>query len=201
MRGSHILLTALLGAWSGLAALGGGWIGSRTTLDVEREQAHEARRTEARTKRSAVYQAFLDAADAAIVPSFRAAERCAGHQCKLRQLEDAIGPQSQRLEDAAEKVEFYGSSQAVFASTRLMNSFPILLWNKREVAEAPPADFNEQIGDAYQAFARIMCKEVSAEPRSTCRQMRRPMPSPLIPMQSGDYFRERAGGRTITIYE
>ena len=106
LRGRHLLLTALLGAWSGLAVLAGGLIGSRTTLDVQREQAQEAHRTEARIKRAAVYHAFLDAADAAIVPSFRAAERCAGHQCKPRQLEDTIGPQSERLTDAAEEVEF-----------------------------------------------------------------------------------------------
>jgi hypothetical protein len=201
LRGRHLLLTALLGAWSGLAVLAGGWIGSRTTFDVQREQAQEAHRTEARIKRAAVYQAFLDAADAAIVPSFRAAERCAGHQCKPRQLEDTIGPQSERLTNAAEEVEFYGSSDAVLASARLVNAFPILLWNKREVAEAPPTDFNEQLEDAYQAFVRIMCREMSAEPRSTCPQTQRPMPSTLIPAQPGDYFRKRVGGGTITIYE
>src|ERR1700690_1811548 len=97
LRGRHLLLTALLGAWSGVAVLAGRLIWSRTTLDIKREKAQEAHLTETRIKPAAVYHALLDAADAAIVPSFRAAERCAGHQCKPRQLEDTIGPQSERL--------------------------------------------------------------------------------------------------------
>jgi hypothetical protein len=200
LRGRHVLVTALLGAWSGVAALGGGWIGSRTALAVEREQAQEVRRTEARTKRAAVYNTFLSAVDAAIVPSFRAAEQCAGHRCKPQQLEGTIGLQSERVVDALSEVAFYGSSDANFASVGLVDSFPILLLNKREVAEAPTR-FNGQLEDAYQAFVRIMCKEVSAEPRSTCSQLLLPVPSTLIPTKPGDFFRKRVGGGTITIYE
>jgi hypothetical protein len=203
-RTRQTLSTALLTGWAAIAALGGAWIGSHGASAVQREQAQEARHTEARAKRTAVYEGFLAAVNADVEPSFRAAASCAGRRCNhghFGHLERVDGPQSERLVNAYNQVALYGSDKATVAAAQLVNAFPILILSKRMVAQPAPANFSSQLGSAYQTFARIMCEEVSAEPRSKCSKLSLTVPPTLILTKPATEAREHVDGGIITIYE
>jgi hypothetical protein len=193
-----VLLSGLLAA---LAAWGGSWIGSHGTLSVQREQAQETRRTEARAKRTAVYTSFFAAANAFVLPSFRAAERCTTRPCNLGDWERIVGNQSEALINAYDQVAFYGSYDGFIAAGRLVNSFPVLVLFKREVAQRTPGNLSAQLDASYQEFVRVMCQELNAEPRSNCAALQLPVPPTLVLTKSATEAREHLPGGAITIYE
>ena len=156
---------------------------------------------EARTKRAAVYEAYLAAANADIAPAFRAAAMCTKRRCNHEALERTVGPPSERLIKAEEQVALYGSDRATNAAARLVNAVPILVLFKREIAQPPGANFGVRLESAYQDFARIMCEEISAEPRSHCSQLKLPTPPTLVVEKPATEARENVDGGRITIYE
>jgi hypothetical protein len=193
-----VLLSGLLAA---LAAWGGSWIGSHGALSVQRNQAQETLRTEARTKRAAVYASFFAAANAFALPSFRAAESCATRRCDLGDWERIVGDQSEALINAYDQVALYGSYDGFIAAGRLVNAFPILVLFKREVAQRAPGNLSAQLEASYQEFVRVMCQELNAEPRSNCSELRLPVPPTLVLAKSATEAREHIPGGVITIYK
>jgi hypothetical protein len=192
-----VLLSGLMAA---IAALGGSWIGSHGALAVQREQAQEARRTEARTKRTAVYESFLTAANAFAVPSVRAAEKCVEGPCNFADWQGIAGDQSEALMNAYDQVALYGSFRGFIAAGRLVDTFPMLLLFKREVARRTSGDFSTEFEAAYQTFARVVCEEVNAEPRSNCSKLLLPAPPTLSLAKRATEVREHLPGGVITIY-
>lgn len=192
-----VLLSGLLAA---LAAWGGSWIGSHGALSVQREQAQETRRSEARTKRTAVYASFFAAANAFVRPSFRAAEVCATRRCNLDDWERIAGDQSETLIKAYDQVAMWGSNKGFSAAGRLVDAFPILVLFKREVAQRTPGNLGAQLEAAYQEFVRVMCQELSAEPRSNCTELRLPVPPTLVLTKPATEARENLHGGVIMIY-
>jgi hypothetical protein len=193
-----VLLSGLLAA---LAAWGGSWIGSHGALSVQREQAQETRRTEARAKRTAVYTSFFAAANTFVLPSFRAAEGCATRRCNLGDWERLAGNQSEALINAYDQVALYGSYDSFIAAGRLVNAFPILVLFKREVAQRTHGNLGAQLDASYQEFVRIMCRELDAEPRSNCAELLLPVPPTLVLAESATEAREYLPGGVITIYK
>jgi hypothetical protein len=193
-----VLLSGLLAA---LAAWGGSWIGSHGALSVQREQAQETRRIEARAKRTAVYTSFFAAANAFVLPSFRAAEGCATRRCNFGDWERIVGNQSEALINAYDQIAVYGSYDGFIAAGRLVNAFPILVLFKREVAQRAPGNLGAQLDASYQEFVRVMCREQDPEPRSNCAELLLPVPPTLVLTKPATEAQEHLPSGVIKIYK
>jgi hypothetical protein len=176
-------LVPLLAAAIGLAGgLLGAHFGAEATITTQREQAHEARRSEARVKRAKVYSDFLAAADSfesksryftytihrrvSKGGSVRAACRRAKICGLPRALFDAYSSARSNFQGALNQVYVYGTPRGVRAARELAGGLPPALYK--------PGSFS--IGDVdepvffrgYNAVLDTMCAEVSADPRPTC---------------------------------
>jgi hypothetical protein len=82
---------------AGLIGFGGAWVGAHATIVTQRDQAHEARQTEARARRAKVYTTFLDQTE-----KYAASTRRAHRQARsfLNSLTARAGRRSLAVPDA-----------------------------------------------------------------------------------------------------
>jgi hypothetical protein len=191
------LITGLI---TPLAAWGGSWIGSHGAAAVQRDQAHEARRIDARAKRTTAYERFFLAINTVAVPIVRAAQRCGEHGCGRAEWERAAGDGSDTLMSAYDQVALYGSYRGYVAAGRLVGSLPALVLYKRELTIPRGEDLSAQFEHAYQEFVQTMCEEVNAEPRPSCSKLKLASPPTLILSKQAAKRREQLPGGVITIY-
>lgn len=187
-----LLLTAIAG-WSGA------WIGTLGSSAIQSDQAQEARRIDARTKRAAAYERFFEAINAAAVPSVQAAESCAARRCKVADWQQMVGAGDEALRSAYYQVGIYGSFRAYAAAGRLVATLPGQVWFKRELTQPNGGDLSTQFEAAYQEFVQTMCEEVNAEPRPSCPELKVPPPPTLMLPKQATEASERIHGGTITI--
>jgi hypothetical protein len=144
-------------------ALCGSVIGGFVSIRSVRDQIREERFAEVRSRRADAYPRLLDAATRMARTQlivFRRGSRCRPNPClsEVRRLE----PSSESYARAANEVFVYGSDEAFNAERRIAQQ----LW--------PAADVSTQGLDqaafdrAYVAFQRVMCRELSADPRPGC---------------------------------
>jgi hypothetical protein len=195
--GASLLLGGLATA---SAAWGGAWIGSHGAAAVQRDQAHEARRIDARGKRAAAYERFFAAINASAVPSVRVAERCAERRCSFAYWQRMVGDRNEALRRAYDQVALYGSFRGYAAAGRLVGTLPAQVWFKRELTRPNGGDLTTEFEGAYQEFVRTMCEEVNAEPRPSCSKLRLPAPPTLMLTKPATEASERLRGGVVTIY-
>jgi hypothetical protein len=183
-----------------IAAWGGSWIGSHGAAAVQRDQAHEARRIDARAKRTTAYERFFVAINAFAVPMVRAAQRCIERRCSFAEWERAAGDGSDQLMSAYDQVALYGSYRGYAAAGRLVGTLPALVLYKRELTIPNGDHLSTQFEHAYQEFVRTMCEEVNAEPRPSCSKLKLASPPTLILSEQATKAREQLRGGVITIY-
>lgn len=164
------LIAALLGLGGGLA---GAYLGARATITTQREQSREDRRADARTQRAKVYTDFLAAANSSAVAVARVASSCkvvrrGRATCNLR---GGVAVRAAKarytFQGALNQVYVYGSARGVLAARDVAKALPPSYVGTRYTFHIQPID-DASFKAAYNAFLDVMCREVSAEPRSTC---------------------------------
>jgi len=177
------LIAAAIGLVGGLT---GAYLGAHATIVTQREQAQESRNAESRTKRATVYEDFLVATNNYAVADARTeiivVARCgrgalASDRRPVRKRHFkcdppvgfglAVSKTRGAFQEALNEVYVYGSLAGVSAAERIAKTLP-----PSEVGTAytfnlaPVNDFS--LTAAYDGLLRVMCREVTAEPRSHC---------------------------------
>ncbi len=182
-RSDRILVPLVSAVLVFAGALGGAYFGARATVDTQEAQFREAQMTTARNQRAKVYTSFLAAAnqyasdDATATTTIRAdcrnshALRPIYHVTCKHLPSNFLVPVSEArfaFQGALNEVYVYGSARGVLAARRVAGALPRSLIGLS--ATVPPLKtINEgALTDAYDAFLKVMCQEVSAEPRSKC---------------------------------
>lgn len=161
-----------------LGALLGALIGGGVTYITTRDQADETRSAEARTRRADAYTELLAASGvlrrAEEAPCPRndddPSQNINGEDfaCAIDKGHKITAAEAQYRRDAVD-VFVYGSDPAVEAegglAAILLTTDPLTPGAVLVRPRATPAEYE----GAYAAFERVMCREVSADPRAGCR--------------------------------
>ncbi len=168
------LIAAGLGLGGGLV---GAYLGAHATVVTQREQLQASRSAEARTKRATVYAHFLDASNRYAIEqsqSYSIARKCFP-KLSIRRFSCLLGKEAGRLQNARYQFQgalnyvfVYGSAAGVRAALNLATQLPPAVGHLNglvHIARVSDAAFAR----TYAAFLDVMCREVSAEPRSLAR--------------------------------
>ncbi len=164
---------------AGVLGVAGAYIGAHAVVATQREQSDETRAAEARVKRARVYTRYLreatryrSALEVLYDDPLRCEERGAANaKCYLgREQRAAVNMWSNaqvRVRDARNQVLIYGSDRAVSAADRIGRALPGVLDDRYGIPRREVIG-SEVFRSAYDGFVRLMCLELSAEPRSHC---------------------------------
>ncbi len=168
------LIAAVLGLGGGLA---GAYLGAHATIVTQREQLQASRSAEARTKRATVYAQFLAASNRYAVETTQALSilrKCAHAGPRRPFLCSSLGKQAgpaqnarYEFQGALTDVYVYGSTTGVRAALNVADTLPPSVGHLNGHISLVPIS-EVVFTRTYQAFLSVMCREVSAEPRSTC---------------------------------
>jgi hypothetical protein len=153
-------------------ALFGALIGGAVTIRSARDQLDEARQAEARKKRAGVYAGYLnssnrlvDALDSSLAECEERDSACAFHQI----LDGRIASARTAYQAALNSVFVYGSDRANRAAGKISALVPSRFLKSGRLSGFRPAEVDSEVyARAYLGFQRVMCREVSADPRAGC---------------------------------
>src|SRR6266571_2130465 len=149
----------------GIVAAGAGFFGARSganaTLEAQRLQLISQHNDIVRTKREAVYQQYLKAADTYDVASSNRYSECIGKKtCSA----NVAGWQNARYnyQGALNAVYTYGSNKAWQQTHEISAALPPSLAS----GDTPPGRVNDDLfRSGYTKFLTIMCREVNPDPQ------------------------------------